>query len=480
MKILFSWIAWNNDFTGNRVDMVNSPNYLFHQHFFDGFDKHIILSQEEEDGTRLSILLNRICIDFPMHATEGYYMGIKDVIDVVEIKPKVEAKLLEYSNDEIGIFFSPGTSGMQLAWYLCHTTLNLNTRIFQTRPASKSKSGKPEIIELKIETSTSPITAIIKEKGIDSKEKYEYLENYKLTRSIQPVYNRAYKIAQTNKVTSLILGESGTGKEHLARFIHKNSNRKEQPFIAINCSAFQDSLLESRLFGYEKGAFTDAKESTKGIFEQAQDGTVFLDEIGDISPYMQQTLLRVLQEKEVTPIGGKTRKINVRIIAATNKNLPQLCKEDRFRWDLYYRLSVAELELPSLRKRGKEETEEMFEFFLKAKKKEMKKGKLLKLNKEAKANLLNYPFPGNIRELENMVETLYVFCDEEVNVSDLPERVFNVPEDISFKWEDVEKAHIQRVLNYYKGNQRQTCMALGYGSINTLKKKMTEYDINFR
>ena len=145
-------------------------------------------------------------------------------------------------------------------------------------------------------------------------------------------------MAQTDDVTVLILGESGTGKENLAKYIHKNSIRKEKPYITVNCSAFNDQLLESRLFGYKKGAFTGADKDTIGLFEMADEGTIFLDEIGYISPYMQQSLLRVLQEKEIMPLCGKPKKVDVRIIAATNQNLVKLCEEKHFRWDLYYRL----------------------------------------------------------------------------------------------------------------------------------------------
>jgi transcriptional regulator with PAS, ATPase and Fis domain len=480
MKILISWIAFNNDFLqeGGGVDKTNSPNYLFHKYFYCNYDKHIILSASKVDDTKINFLITAIRNDFKNHITEECYMDINDVIDLYEIKTKVETKLLEFSNDEIDIFFSPGTSIMQVAWYICHSSLGLKTRLLQTRPAVKSRSGNTELIEINTEQSTIPFTAILKENAVLAKDQYNSsIQNYLITESIKPVYARAYKISQTDKVTTLISGESGTGKEHLAKFIHDSSIRLKQPFIAINCSAFHDSLLESRLFGYKKGAFTDAKEDTKGLFELASGGTIFLDEIGDISPYMQQSLLRVIQENEITPIGGTTRRINTRIIAATNKNLPEKCKEGIFRWDLYYRLAVAELELPALRNRGKTETEELLSFFLKSKKKELKKSKILRLSKDAKLKILNYPFPGNVRELENLVESLYVFCEDDISQTNLPQRFNEIPEEISFKWQDIEKNHIERVLMFFKGNQRQTFLALGYGSINTLRKKIKEHKI---
>ena len=481
MKILISWIAFNNDFLkeGGNVDKNNSPNYLFHKHFYKGYDKHVILSAAKEDDIRINYLITTIRNDFTNHKIEECYMNVSDVIDLDEIKTKIESKLLEFSNEEIDIFFSPGTSIMQVVWYIVHTNLGLKTKLLQSRPASKSKSGQTELVEINTELSPIPITAIIKEKNISVREKsYELMDDFLHTNSIKSTYERAFKVAKTDNVTTLITGESGTGKEHLARFIHANSIRKKQQFLAINCSSLNDSLLESRLFGYLKGSFTGANEDKKGLFEQAEGGTIFLDEIGDISSYLQQSLLRVLQEKEVTPIGGKPKKINVRVIAATNKNLPQKCKNGEFRWDLFYRLAVVELELLTLQNRGKKEIAELLDFFLKKKKKELKKDKELKINKETRNLILNYSFPGNIRELENFIESLYVFCDNVVSVNDLPEKFLYVDENISLRWQDAEKMHILKVMKICNGNQRQTCLALGYGSINTLKNKMNQYGID--
>ena len=480
MKILVSWVAFKNDFSTkeNNVDKNNSPNYLFHKYFFHDYDKHIVFSAAKNDDVRTNFLISTIRNDFQDHNTEEFYMDIKDVIDLDEIKTKVESKLLDFSNDEVDIFFSPGTSIMQVAWYIIHTNLGIKTRLLQTRPASKSKSGKPELIEIKTDQSSIPITAILKEKNISTRDQlYDLTDDYLITEGIKPIYDRAFKIAQTDKVTTLILGESETGKEHLAKFIHVNSIRRKQPFLAINCSSLSDSLLESRLFGYLKGAFTGADKDQKGLFEQADGGTIFLDEIGDISSYMQQSLLRVFQEKEITPIGGKPQKINVRIVAATNKDLPKKCKCGEFRWDLYYRLAVAELGLMSLQDRGKKEIEELLNYFLRKKKKELKKSKILKVNKDARRILINYPFPGNIRELENLIESFYVFCDNTISIDDLPDRIIHQEESISLNWKDVEKMHIAKVLKIYDGIQRQACFALGYKSINTLKKKIKEYGL---
>lgn len=278
----------------------------------------------------------------------------------------------------------------------------------------------------------------------------------------------------------LIRGESGTGKEHLAHYIHQSSNRNTKEFISVNCSALGDSLLESRLFGYVKGVFTDAKEDKKGLFDEANGGTIFLDEIGDISPFMQQSLLRVLQSSEILPVGAtKSRKIDVRIVAATHKDLERMCEVGTFRWDLYYRLSVVELSLPTLQDRGKNEKQALLDFFLGKIQKEMNKAKRLKLSKEAQQILLDYPFKGNVRELENVITNLYVFCEGEIQISNLPQKITQqfLYKASTFKWKEVEKELIIKTLKFYQGNQSKTNEAIGYGSINTLRSKMKDYEI---
>ncbi|MFO7445308.1 MAG: sigma-54 dependent transcriptional regulator [Ignavibacteriaceae bacterium] len=209
--------------------------------------------------------------------------------------------------------------------------------------------------------------------------------------------------------TVLVHGESGTGKELVAKALHKKSKRADNPFIRINCGALNDNLLESELFGHEKGSFTGAVKQKKGRFELADKGTLFLDEIGDVSPAMQVKLLRVLQEGEFERVGGEeTVSADVRIIAATNKNLQKLISEGKFREDLYYRLSVIPIELPSLRER-KEDIVPLVNYFLKKLSQKHKQEKCI--SNEGMKFFINYTWPGNIRELENLVERLFVISD---------------------------------------------------------------------
>ena len=231
------------------------------------------------------------------------------------------------------------------------------------------------------------------------------------------VYELARKVAPSSS-TVLILGESGTGKEVLAKYIHFCSKRKG-PFVPINCAAIPEDLLEAELFGYEKGAFTGAIKSKPGKFELANQGTIFLDEIGDLSPKLQAKLLRVIQEKQVERLGGdRAIKIEVRILAATNKDLEKEVKEGKFREDLFFRLNVIPIRLPPLRER-KEDIPLLVNFFLK-RLCEREGIEEKTITPEALETLMNYHWPGNIRELENLIERLVILSENNViGVEDL-------------------------------------------------------------
>ncbi len=230
----------------------------------------------------------------------------------------------------------------------------------------------------------------------------------------------AIKAAAASEATILIQGQSGTGKELVASAIHYNSDRSDNPFVTVNCSALSESLLESELFGHVKGAFTGAIKDRAGRFEEASNGTLFLDEIGDISPFIQVKLLRVLQEREIERVGeSKKRNINIRIIAATNKDLFNLVQEGRFREDLYYRLKVFPINTPPLSHR-KEDIPLLIERFVRIQNKKTRKN-IIGVSKPALRILMDYDFPGNVRELENAIEHAFVLCsDDWIDIFDLP------------------------------------------------------------
>lgn len=253
------------------------------------------------------------------------------------------------------------------------------------------------------------------------KRKYSFEGIVGCSDEMQRVYSLIERVADSDS-TVLVLGESGTGKELVAKTIHYNSPRSEKPLIPINCGAIPESLLESELFGHEKGAFTGAYSARIGRFEMANGGTIFLDEIGDMSPSLQVKILRVLQERQFERVGGtKTVKVDVRVITATNQDLEKAVAEKKFREDLYYRINVIPITMPPLRERIGD-IQLLVNHFLEIFSK--KKGKKIEgITDEAMAFLVNYQWPGNVRELENLMERLVILKREGIiNVSDLPEK----------------------------------------------------------
>ncbi|MGE3976320.1 MAG: sigma-54-dependent transcriptional regulator [Nitrospira sp.] len=237
---------------------------------------------------------------------------------------------------------------------------------------------------------------------------------------MQEIYSKIEQVADS-RTTVLITGESGTGKELVARALHYNSARRERPFIALNCAALPETLIESELFGHEKGSFTDATARRVGQFELANTGTLFLDEIGDLSPVTQAKLLRVIQEREFTRIGGvQSIKVDVRIVAATNKNLDDLVRKGQFREDLYYRINVIALFLPPLRERG-EDIPLLAKHFLEKRLDEERRPQI-EFGKNALELLTRYSWPGNVRELENFVEQAFIWSQhaEQITPEHLP------------------------------------------------------------
>lgn len=256
---------------------------------------------------------------------------------------------------------------------------------------------------------------IIQELNSELGDKYRYHSMIGKSKKMQQIYRMLEKIAYSES-SVLIQGENGTGKELVAKAIHYYSPRKDNVFLAINCSAFNDNLLDSELFGHVKGAFTGAVKDKKGLFEQAHRGTLFLDEIGDTSMTMQVKFLRVLQEGTYLPVGSTTsKKADVRIIAATNRNLKDMMENNLFREDLYYRINVININLPALRERI-EDLNLLVDHFLQKRCQEL--GKPLKIiTKKCLEKLFDYPWPGNVRELENEIERLVVLAGDEINIT---------------------------------------------------------------
>ncbi len=313
---------------------------------------------------------------------------------------------------------------------------------------------------------------------------------YGVTSQIQYVKELIGMISKTNKTSVLIQGESGTGKELAANAIHYNSKRANKALMKINCSAIPDSLLESELFGYEKGAFTDAKATKKGLFELADGGTVFLDEIGDMKPFLQSKILRVIENQSFMRVGGEREiKVDVRIVAATNKDLEALVREGLFRKDLYYRLKVMVVEMPCLRERG-EDILLLSNLFIEEINREYAKN-INGLTEDAKKLLVHYPWPGNVRELKNVIERAMILTDQTyITPKQLPFELQQKegypskgmdlnPVEITeiMPLETLEKVYLFNVLKKMDGNKSKASKILGI-SRATLRAKVKKYHLS--
>ncbi|MBO6532604.1 MAG: sigma-54-dependent Fis family transcriptional regulator [Muricauda sp.] len=276
-----------------------------------------------------------------------------------------------------------------------------------------------------------------------------------------------------NRATVLVSGESGTGKELVARAIHYSGKFARAPFIAVNCGAIPEGLLEAELFGYTKGAFTGANENRDGFFQAAQNGTIFLDEIGNAPLGAQNRLLRVLQEKEVTKVGSqKAEKLEVRVIAATNSDLEELIRKKTFREDLFYRLSVVTVEVPPLRERPSD-IPLLVEQFLQKYGLEYK-DRFVRISDEALEVLKRYSWPGNIRELENVVQRAVIMCDGEITLQHLPDVLkykIDFPKKGFKTLHEKEKEYIEEVLLFTQGNKTKAAEILGINR-KTLREKL--------
>lgn len=326
-------------------------------------------------------------------------------------------------------------------------------------------------------------------KNIGEKVKPEETQNYSFdiikgkSACMQQTVSLAQKVSVTD-VTVLLTGETGTGKEVFAQAIHHNSLRKDNAFVAVNCSAFSRDLLESEIFGHKAGSFTGAMKDKKGLFEVANNGTIFLDEIGEMAFELQAKLLRVLEAGEYIKIGDtKPTKVNVRIISATNRDLKKEIEHGNFREDLYYRLSVFQIHLPPLRER-KEDIEILTDSFIRIFSKKLGK-RIEGMTPEFFTALKAADWKGNIRELRNVIERSMIVCDKQLTLQDLPIEMQNCHHENTsgdgnnyseFELAAMEKRHIAKVLQHTKGNKTEASRLLKIG-LTTLYRKIEEYGI---
>ena len=294
---------------------------------------------------------------------------------------------------------------------------------------------------------------------------------------IELEYKKAHSYAQSRDLPVLIMGETGCGKDKMAEFIHKNSPIANEIYKPINCASLHEDTLYSELFGHVEGSFTGATKNHKGLFEQCIGGTLFLDEIGDISTYMQQSLLRAIENKEIKKLGSNEiiKNVNVRIIAATNNNLYEKCKEGKFRWDLYYRLSNPEIILKPYRERTNESRKKIVEYYLEILSK--KWGRKLKFTKDAKSVIEQYTFPGNFREIYNTLNSLFPLNKTELRPEDLPVRFLMEENQNNESYDNAIKKHCISIYKKYNFNLAETRKALGYANPTQLKNKFIEWGV---
>lgn len=371
----------------------------------------------------------------------------------------------------------PGVDGLELVKYVSEHFPNIPKLVVTGYPSIDGaldalKSGAMEYVTKPFtkEELKNAVTKALKEqpkkfqvasnKTEDKKAYGELIGQSEAIKKVTDVIDRV----KNNKATVFISGESGTGKELVARSIHYMGKFTAAPFVAVNCGAIPENLLEAELFGYTKGAFTGAENDRKGFFQAANKGTIFLDEIGNASLATQLRLLRVLQEKEVVRVGSqKVEAVDVRVIAATNVNLKDLIKTGRFREDLYYRLTVVELEVPPLRDR-KGDIPLLVNKFLFKYGVEFK-DKLISISPEALAALERYNWPGNIRELENVIQRAVIMCDKQVTIQDLPEQLkytilFPDENQELVPLKTVERNYILKVLKATNNNKTKAAKIL--------------------
>lgn len=463
MRILISWIADSFDFKGNIVSEL-SPNRSIHEYGVVAYKKHYVLSTKKGDDLKMELLINHLRNRFPKTEFISEYLNLSDAYDLKSILNAITS----FTNDldkefEIDILFSNGTRVMSIAWVIYYSNRSRTVRLLQgISPEYNKKERIPKFVQISFDESFPGIISF-------SNKDETILE----TKSNLVSKERAILIAKY-PVSCTIIGESGTGKEHTAYSIHKNSVRANKKYIAVNCASLSDDLLESRLFGYKKGAFTGANEDRKGFFDAADQGSIFLDEIGDISPKLQQSLLRVLQDGTIMPVGSnEEHKVDVRIITATNKNLKDEVKNKRFREDLYYRIFETNIKLMPLREYSIIEIKMLTDHFMQLNSQRFSKKLVLK--ESVKQQIASYDFPGNIRELQSIIINFFVFCNDEVTLDDLPKEIHQHHKN-SYNLINANRLHIEKTFLHFNRNIQQTARALGIAT-NTLKNKLRKFHI---
>lgn len=444
-------------------------------------EKRSVIIIDDEQSIR--DLLSRIL------SLEGFdvasFESAKEALESIEMRfyhiAIIDVKLPDINGIELTKIIKERSPETEIIVMTAYATIKDGVEAMKNGAYDYFEKGKDED-EIILKINQAADKAVLKRKVRELQNKIEKHFNFSSisgkSKSISDAIELAKKVADTDTAV-LLLGETGTGKELFSQAIHEASRRKSKPFIAINCSAIPKDLQESELFGYVKGAFTGAIKYKKGFFEAADGGTIFLDEIGDMSLETQSKFLRVLETNSFTKVGDtKSTTVDVRVISATNKDLKSEIESGHFKNDLFYRLNTFTIYLPPVRER-KDDLELLITSFIGNYNEKLNK-QISGVNEEFLSKLKEYSFPGNIRELKNIVERAMILCSgNELTLNELPEEIFEQKNNNNIHSEslkEIEKQHILKTYSENKHNKTVTAEKLGIGSV-TLYRKLKEYGV---
>lgn len=436
-----------------------------------------------DDEPNIRILLEKILSleGYEVKSFESADEGIKSIENYLYYVALIDVILPDINGIELTKIIKDKSPETEIIVMTAFANIKDGVEAIKNGAYDYIEKGKDEdeiILKVKQAAEKASLKSKVKELQNKVEKKFSFSKITGKAKSISTAIELAKKVADTD-TTVLLLGETGTGKELFAQAIHETSKRKDKPFIAINCSAIPKDLQESELFGYIKGAFTGAVKDKKGFFEAASGGTIFLDEIGDMSIETQSKLLRVLETNSFTKIGDtKTSTVDVRVVSATNKDLKSEVEKGFFKNDLYYRLNTFTIYLPALRER-KDDLELLINNFIKNYNTKLGKN-ILSANVDFILKLKEYSFPGNIRELKNIIERAMILSKGvELRLDELPEEIFEhkvSSENLSDSLKEIEKQHILKIYSESNHNKTITAEKLGIGSV-TLYRKLKEYGV---
>ncbi|WP_439504890.1 sigma 54-interacting transcriptional regulator [Sediminibacterium sp.] len=483
MKTLITWLGYNEDFVEKGDNISINPSGFtcsVHKDIYEEYkyDNHIILYTSDREGEikkqlerRKYELKDHLNTFFKKHKFELVDSNIdkSDLQSYTAIESSLRSLINSFDADnQLSVIAGTGPTAVAMAWSNLSISMQNRFSLYLLQKPEYTKSKKiSSLIELK-PVRNEWLDNVLRENHF----KLELPDDIYKDSIVIEEYKKAEVVAKALDINVLILGETGCGKDRMAEFIVNNSGLDKTKYRAINCASLPDELLYSELFGHLKGSFTGAEKDRIGLFEECNRGVLFLDEIGDISPYMQQSLLRALENKEIKKMGSNEIKkdIQVRIISATNNNLYQKCKEGKFRFDLYYRLCSMEIELMPYRDRNTKERKDIISYYQKIL--EKKWGKKIEFDSDAILTLNSYSFPGNFREIYNTLNSLFVYDKNIIDKSLLPKRFSDEEIVLNESYENVMKSHCIKVYEKYNYNLTETKKALGYKNSTQLKEKL--------